>query len=340
MNQSFYQAPEGESPFTPIKNATYYRSRARSILKNFWGIAILATLIAALLGGTGEGFSFSFNFSNTEENESPLLTEENLQKLVTYIENEDMEPIAAAINEHLASFSNYLPFIIGAAIFSCLTSIALYLFVSSPVKLGYQRFQLELMDGNTPMARIPTIFLYFKEAYAKSIALNALHGLILFATSIPAIVLSCIGIFGFYNTFTAFLTSPTAFTLFDIAESALGMSGWVLLGAAISTVIRIPTTYTYTYAHMIMAEYPTIGVIDALRNSRNLMRGHKWKLFCLEISFIGWILLAALSCGIGFIFLNPYIAAARTAFYHDISNRDAAKEAEFPSLNPDDYIAQ
>ena len=69
-----------------------------------------------------------------------------------------------------------------------------------------------------------------------------------------------------------------------------------------------------------------------------MMRGNKWKLFCLDISFIGWGLLAVYcTCGIGMIFLMPYIYAARMAFYDDISNRQSAKEVEFPSLNPDDY---
>ena len=89
---------------------------------------------------------------------------------------------------------------------------------------------------------------------------------------------------------------------------------------------------------MIMAEYPTIGIFDALRNSANLMKGNKWKLFCLDFSFIGWILLASCTCGLGMIVLMPYMYAASAAFYNDIANRQAAKETEFPSINPDDYV--
>ena len=42
--------------------------------------------------------------------------------------------------------------------------------------------------------------------------------------------------------------------------------------------------------------------------------------------------------GIGVIFLTPYINAAVAAFYDDIANRAAAREVEFPSLDPNDYI--
>ena len=43
------------------------------------------------------------------------------------------------------------------------------------------------------------------------------------------------------------------------------------------------------------------------------------------------------TCGIGMIFLTPYMQASFAAFYDDITNRAAARETEFPSLNPDDY---
>jgi uncharacterized membrane protein len=114
----------------------------------------------------------------------------------------------------------------------------------------------------------------------------------------------------------------------------------LLCGLLLTAVAAIPINYTYTYAFLILAEYPTLSPTEALRNSRNLMRGKKFKLFCLDFSFIGWILLACLTCGIGFHFLTPYMQTARVAFYHDIANREAASDVEFPSLDPDDYSTE
>ena len=69
-----------------------------------------------------------------------------------------------------------------------------------------------------------------------------------------------------------------------------------------------------------------------------MMIGHKWRLFCLEFSFIGWTLLAAIfTFGIGMLWVIPYREAAIAAFYDDLANRSAAKVTEFPSLNFDDY---
>ena len=111
-----------------------------------------------------------------------------------------------------------------------------------------------------------------------------------------------------------------------------------LAGCAATIILSFVVQYRYAMSFLILAEYPEISVIDALRNSASLMRGNKGRLFCLQISFIGWVLLAGCcTCGIGVMFLTPYMSAANAAFYDDIANRAAARETEFPSLDPNDY---
>ena len=68
----------------------------------------------------------------------------------------------------------------------------------------------------------------------------------------------------------------------------------------------------------IMSVNPDIDPMDAISMSRELMRGYKWKLFCLKLSFLGWILLSLLTFGIGLIFLLPYMQTATVAFFDDI----------------------
>ena len=69
------------------------------------------------------------------------------------------------------------------------------------------------------------------------------------------------------------------------------------------------------------------------------MSNNKWRLFCLQLSFIGWYILAALTAGIGGIFLAPYTKAAYTAFYLDLMNRlpaspYSASGTPVPPANP------
>lgn len=77
----------------------------------------------------------------------------------------------------------------------------------------------------------------------------------------------------------------------------------------------IIAAYRYAMAPYIMAQNPDVGVMDAIDQSKELMRGHKSRLFWLDLTFIGWAFLSALTFGIGFLWLNPYMEAARAIFY-------------------------
>lgn len=91
------------------------------------------------------------------------------------------------------------------------------------------------------------------------------------------------------------------------------------LWALLLIIPGIVKSYAYAMAPFIMAENPDIRPRDALRASEELMYGHKTELFFLELSFIGWGLLSALTLGIGSLWLNPYIQAAHAAFYRNLS---------------------
>lgn len=88
----------------------------------------------------------------------------------------------------------------------------------------------------------------------------------------------------------------------------------------------IVKAFAYAMTPFLMAEDPSLTAMQAIKLSQEKMKGHKWELFCLSFSFIGWHLLAGLTAGIGYIFLNPYTNAAYAAFYRD---KIAQKVASF-----------
>ena len=92
---------------------------------------------------------------------------------------------------------------------------------------------------------------------------------------------------------------------------------WALL----FVVPGIIAMFRYSMAPFLMAENPDLSATEAIEESKRLMMGNKWRLFCLEFSFIGWWLLVALTGGVGAIFLRPYSKAAITAFYLDLTGR-------------------
>ena len=92
---------------------------------------------------------------------------------------------------------------------------------------------------------------------------------------------------------------------------------YTFLWALLFVIPGIIKSLSYAMTPYIMAEHPEMTAKEAITASKEAMDGHKWELFCLEFSFIGWQLLVALTMGIGSIFLAPYVEAAYAAFYRD-----------------------
>lgn len=70
-----------------------------------------------------------------------------------------------------------------------------------------------------------------------------------------------------------------------------------------------------------MAENPALDQSRAFEISKQLMYGNRFKAFVVELSFIGWLLLSALTFGIGTIFLTPYMSMTMTHFYLELKER-------------------
>ena len=95
-----------------------------------------------------------------------------------------------------------------------------------------------------------------------------------------------------------------------------------LLSEAIGTLLFVIPGLMIHYgnkmAAYIMVEHPEMSAKEALKASHAMMKGNKWRLFCLSWSFIGWDILASLTFGLGNFLVCPYTEAAGAAFYNEI----------------------
>lgn len=62
-----------------------------------------------------------------------------------------------------------------------------------------------------------------------------------------------------------------------------------------------------------------VGATDGINASKELMKGHKMALFIFDLSFLGWNILAAITCGIGYLWVTPYYQTAKANFYRHIA---------------------
>ena len=98
---------------------------------------------------------------------------------------------------------------------------------------------------------------------------------------------------------------------------------YIILWTLLLIVPGIVKSFSYAMTDYIMKDDPEIKNNEAIEKSMAMMQGHKWELFLLYLSFIGWFILAVLTCFIGFIFLVPYMEAATAAFYEELKEEEA-----------------
>ena len=103
---------------------------------------------------------------------------------------------------------------------------------------------------------------------------------------------------------------------------------YTVLWTFLLIVPGIIKSYSYAMTDYILKENPEMNNNAAIDKSMALMEGHKMRLFMLDLSFIGWALLAVLTFGIGFFFLQPYIQVAHAAFYEDLKAQSGDANVE------------
>lgn len=93
---------------------------------------------------------------------------------------------------------------------------------------------------------------------------------------------------------------------------------YTILWTCLLIIPGIVKSYSYALTPFILKDEPELKYNAAIEKSMRMMDGYKMKLFLLDLSFIGWMILSVLTLGIGLLFLQPYMNTARAAFYEDL----------------------
>ena len=182
-----------------------------------------------------------------------------------------------------------------------LLSVAYSFFVVEPLSVGFRRYMLNVRKTGEA-SKVSTIFSAFSNGYLKvCLAMFTMTFLIF----LPAIAISLI---------SGIIAVVTGFPLFVFLS-------------VLSVIPSIILFYVYLPVPYLLAENPDLGIGQALRMSRNISNGHKWDMFVLGLSFIGWFILGLMACGIGTVFVVPYAQAAEAEAYIVIRNSAIRKGA-------------
>lgn len=92
----------------------------------------------------------------------------------------------------------------------------------------------------------------------------------------------------------------------------------IFLWSLLLVIPGIIKTLSYSMSYMILADNPEMSANEARKQSMQMMNGNKWRLFCLQFSFIGWMLLSILTLGILLLWVLPYMQAVIAEFYQSL----------------------
>ena len=91
---------------------------------------------------------------------------------------------------------------------------------------------------------------------------------------------------------------------------------YTFLWSLLFVIPGIVKSYAYRMVPYLLTEHPDMEANEAITLSQQMMMGQKWNAFVLDLSFIGWHILSALTFGIlGIFYVNPYKAATDTELY-------------------------
>lgn len=165
------------------------------------------------------------------------------------------------------------------------------------VGFGFTSYSLRLARGEQPGYRnLLDGFAAAGRVLAAGVLMNIFTGLWTAVGLIPYVVLVVAGIM----TDTMVLV-PLAFVFLILAIVLAVMAG-----------LRYRLTYYF------LLDNPEMGAMEAIRHSKQAMKGWKGSAFWLDLSFLGWMLLVPFTFGILALWLYPYMGAADANFYDHV----------------------
>lgn len=95
--------------------------------------------------------------------------------------------------------------------------------------------------------------------------------------------------------------------------TGIGLIFLIVPGIIISLMLAI-----VNYIMADMAEMKITDTMKILKQSKEMMDGHKWDYFVFGLSFIGWWLLVGITFGIAIIYVGPYMSTSMALYYEEL----------------------
>lgn len=112
---------------------------------------------------------------------------------------------------------------------------------------------------------------------------------------------------------------------------------FTFLWSLLFVIPGIVKALSYSQVYYIMCDHPEYTGREAIDASREMMRGHKGELFVLQLSFIGWFLLSALTFGLLMFYVMPYYQSTLTEYYRYLKESRSESQDWQPQQPEEDF---
>lgn len=99
---------------------------------------------------------------------------------------------------------------------------------------------------------------------------------------------------------------------------ALLVGLFTMLWSLLFIIPGIIAAMSYSLVYYIKLDNPELSAIEVIGKSKEIMRGHKWDFFVLNLSFLGWGILGIFTLGILYLWLVPYMQVTYANFYNKL----------------------
>ena len=94
---------------------------------------------------------------------------------------------------------------------------------------------------------------------------------------------------------------------------------FIILWGLLLVIPGIIKFFSYSMSYFIAIDKPNLTPMECIKESQNMMSGHKWEFFCLLFSYVGWLFLSILTFGVLLLWVTPRIQQATYLFYLQVS---------------------
>lgn len=114
----------------------------------------------------------------------------------------------------------------------------------------------------------------------------------------------------------------------------------VIAGFILFVIPGIILCFAYAMVPFVLYDNPELSATEVLQKSRMMMKGHKWELFGLYLSFIGWALLCIITLFVGFLWLEPYMEMTVVKFYEKLRAEFEGETEEYETVEENTPIKE